>query len=195
MTPAGTRALAALVGAAVLTAGCGTGTAVPAAGGTFDAGPAAVPRRPHLEQCAQPAGHTDLASLRLTCLADIGPSTIDPAALGGRPVLVNLWASWCVPCQQEMPVLQRAHQTAGGTVAFLGINTKDEPGSAQDFLAAFKVTYPQAKDPDGRLLAALHGVGLPITVVLDKHGKIAWRKLGRLREGDLQQALAAGRRN
>ena len=189
------RALAGLVGAAILAAGCGTVSRDPAAGGAFNPGPAPVPRHPYLEQCSPPAGPADLASLRLGCLADSGPSTVDPARLGGRPVLVNVWASWCVPCQQEMPALQRAHLDAGASVAFLGIDTKDEPNSAQDFLAAFHVTYPQVEDPDGRLLAALHGVGLPITVVLDRHGKVVWRKLGRLGDGDLRQALAAGLRN
>jgi len=188
------RALAGLVGAAVLIAGCGTGSPPPAAGTSY-AGPASVPRHPRLEPCSPPAGPADLASLRLLCLADSGPSTVDPARLGSRPVLVNVWASWCVPCQEEMPALQRAHHVAGTSVAFLGIDTKDETNSALDFLAAFHVTYPQAKDPDGRLLAALHGAGLPDTVVLDRHGRVVWRKLGRLRDGDLRQALAAGLRS
>jgi cytochrome c biogenesis protein CcmG/thiol:disulfide interchange protein DsbE len=51
-----------------------------------------------------------------------GP-TVDPARLGGSPVLVNLWASWCVPCQQEMPALQRAYARYGRQVRFVGVDT------------------------------------------------------------------------
>ena len=161
-------------------------------GSSVQSGPS--PRHPQLDPCPARGTPAELARLRLRCLAADGPRTVDVSRLGGRPVLVNLWASWCVPCQQEMPALQRAYRTSGGDVAFLGIDTKDEPNSGEDFLAAFGVTYPQLKDTDGELLASLHAAGLPVTVVLDRDGRIVWRKSGRLREEDLRAALAAALR-
>lgn len=184
-----TRGRAGLAAVALLTAGC-AGPAAPAGDVTGVSAP--QPRHPQLEPCRPPASPSDLPALQLACLtAGQEPVLVDPSRLAGQPTLVNLWASWCIPCQREMPALQRAHTLTSSKAAFLGVETKDEKDSGQDFLAAVGVTYPQAEDPDGRLLAALHGVGLPVTVMLDSDGKIVWQKLGRLKDKDLQEALTA----
>lgn len=183
------RRVAWVAAVALLAAGCAGPAAQSDGDPTFTA---PQPRHPQLEPCRLPASRSDLPSLQLPCLTAGQESTlVDPSRLGGQPTLVNLWASWCIPCQREMPALQRGHVAAGGKAAFLGVETKDEKDSGQDFLAVVGVTYPQAQDPDGRLLAALHGVGLPVTVMLDRDGKVVWRKLGRLKDNDLQEALTA----
>lgn len=174
-----------MVFALVVTVGCAS------TGGTRTAAPRPTPRHPRLDPCPGKGRDTQLARLTLRCIAQGGPEKVDLARIGGTPVLINLWASWCVPCQAEMPALQRAYQKSGRAVVFLGVDTKDEPDSAQDFLAAFHVTYPQVEDSDGEMLASLHSLGLPVTIVLDAQGRVVWRKSGRLREGDIQAALAA----
>jgi thiol-disulfide isomerase/thioredoxin len=70
-----------------------------------------------------------------------GP-VVNPARLGGRPVVVNLWATWCEPCRKEMPILQAADERSGARVQFLGVNTKERPEWAAEFLQEVKVTYP-----------------------------------------------------
>ncbi len=92
-----------------------------------------------------------LPPLRLSCLTP-GP-TIDLAALSGRPVLVNLWASWCGPCREEMPVLQAAHEQYGDQVQFLGVDSKDTVEAGAAFLDDIGVTYPQVVDPEGKQIA------------------------------------------
>ena len=110
--------------------------------------------------------------------------------LGGRrPVLVNLWASWCLPCQREMPRLQRLAATTSGRLLVLGVDTEDTANSARSFLRAVGATYPQVVDGAGSLRIHLHAVGLPDTVVIDAGGRVVFRKLGELTNTDLQQAV------
>ena len=69
------------------------------------------------------------------------------AALRGKPVLVNFWATWCTPCREEMPLLSAAHKRLGGKVAIVGVDVKDNRTEAVRFLADRGVDYPSAYDP------------------------------------------------
>ena len=112
--------------------------------------------------------------------------------LGGRrPVLVNLWASWCLPCQREMPRLQHLAATTSGRLLVLGVDTEDTADSARSFLRAVGATYPQVVDSNGNLRIHLHAVGLPDTIVIDAAGRVVFRKLGELSDADIQHAVAA----
>lgn len=137
-----------------------------------------------------------LPALRLPCLPvdretdSDADREIDLSALGGRPTVVNLWASWCAQCRAEMPLLRRAHTDYGAAVQFLGVNSKDRPDYAATVLADLGVTYPQVVDRDGRLLAELGIPGMPVTVILDPTGTITDTHIGPLRDGDLDALLA-----
>jgi cytochrome c biogenesis protein CcmG, thiol:disulfide interchange protein DsbE len=76
-------------------------------------------------------------------------------ALAGHPIVVNMWGSWCEPCQSEFPVFQKAAVQDGRRVAFLGIDSKDTNRAASAFLKRFPVTYPSYTDPDKAILASL----------------------------------------
>ena len=166
-------------------AGCGGGT--PAA--PSYAGPTPVARHPVLAACPAPGRASRLPRARLTCFT--GGSVIDTTALGGRPTLVNLWASWCGPCQREMPALQRAYQHYQAKVSFLGVDTTDERASAEDFLATIGIHYPQVSDTRGDLLHRVGGPGLPVTLVLDANGAVVYSHRGQLKPADLTAALGA----
>ena len=181
------RARVALALIACLTAGCTVGAESPA--GRQVAGPQPTARTPSLRACPAAGSPSDLPDITLSCLST--GSRVRLAALGGTPVLVNLWASWCAPCKNEMPSLQRASETYAGKLAFLGVDTKDNVDSANDFLAATSVHYPQLLDNDGDLLHALGGSGLPVTVVLDAQGKVVYQRRGELRASDLAAATRA----
>jgi thiol-disulfide isomerase/thioredoxin len=130
-----------------------------------------------------------LPSLHLPCLTS-GP-TITMSDLGGSPVLLNLWASWCGPCREEMPLLQAAHESYGERVAFLGVNTEDSTDAAASLLGDLGITYPQVVDVDGDLLAHLGPPGLPVTVVLDRDGRVAGTHIGQLDSQGIEALLAA----
>jgi cytochrome c biogenesis protein CcmG/thiol:disulfide interchange protein DsbE len=125
-----------------------------------------------------------LPELRLPCLVP-GPD-VNLADLGGKPMLINLWATWCGPCREEMPILQDAYTRYGEEIAFLGVDTKDNAERAGSFLEEVGVTYPQLVDLDGRLLSEhLRVPGLPVTVVVDADGQVVKKHVGPFTEESL----------
>lgn len=140
------------------------------------------------QQAPSAAAGDRLPALDLPCLVP-GP-TVDLSTLGGRPVLVNLWATWCGPCRDEMPLLQAAHVQHGADVQFLGVNIQDTTEAAAAFLPDVGVTYPQVVDLDGKLLDHLRIPGLPVTVLLHPDGSIAGQHIGELKPDTLEDLLA-----
>ena len=105
--------------------------------------------------------------------------TLDTAAfarlltqLHGTPVVVNVWASWCVPCQAEAPLLRVASATYGARVQFLGVDVLDSVAGARDFIAKERMSYPSVFDPSGAIRNALGMVGQPATVFYDASGTV-----------------------
>ena len=105
------------------------------------------------------------------------------AALKGRPVVVNAWASWCPPCRTEMPAFARAAVRFGRRVAFLGVNAGDTDDKARAFLRSHYVPYPSYVDPHDQIAQDI-GVraGLPTTVFYDRGGEVAFVHQGQYRD-------------
>ena len=122
-----------------------------------------------------------------------GGEAVDLGELRG-PVLVNLWASWCGPCREEMPLLEEFHQRHGDRVAVLGIDYQDaQPGKAAELVAASGVTYPLVADPGGEVNgqgAFPHLRGLPFWVLVDEEGTVTHLKAGEVHSVDEIVALA-----
>lgn len=111
----------------------------------------------------------------------------------GSVVLLNLWATWCGPCRYEIPELQRIHDAyASRGFAVVGISV-DESGveSVRDFVREQKMAYPVVLDPQGTLANMLQTSVLPTSILLDRNGRIIWKKYGAILEGDqeLQAAI------
>ena len=122
------------------------------------------------------AGEDTLPALSLPCMVPGEDVALDD--LGDRPVLVNLWASWCAPCRMEMPLLQAAYERDGDRVGFLGVNTEDTPSAAASLLADLDVTYASVVDRDKQLLTELGAPGLPVTLAVAADGQILDRQIG-----------------
>jgi cytochrome c biogenesis protein CcmG/thiol:disulfide interchange protein DsbE len=91
----------------------------------------------------------------------------------GRWVLVNFWASWCGPCREEAPALekfQRRHGGPGFTV--VGIDTRDLSGDGRAFVKRFGLSYPQLRDGDGASAHAFGTTGVPENYLIDPEGKV-----------------------
>ena len=106
-----------------------------------------------------------------------------------RPIVVNLWATWCAPCLEEMPDLQAMHESHGRDVRFLGINVSDSPTKSVRRVAELGITYLQGRDPEGGFTVALGAVGLPVTTFIDSGGALAHIHHGRLDATDLAAAI------
>ena len=113
----------------------------------------------------------------------------------GRPVVVNIWASWCGPCRAEMPLLQTASEGYGTDAVILGVAANDDPGSAQAFLAELGVSYPNTFDTTGAIHDALDVRAFPTTYVFGVDGVLRAKVNGGISEqrlaGLIEDALRA----
>jgi cytochrome c biogenesis protein CcmG/thiol:disulfide interchange protein DsbE len=104
------------------------------------------------------------------------------AQLKGHPVVVNKWASWCIPCRAEFPLLESTAAQRGKTVAFLGVNSNDKRPAAEGFLRQRPLPYPSYEDPHESIARSIEApANSPITVFLDRRGKIAFIHPGSFR--------------
>jgi thiol-disulfide isomerase/thioredoxin len=117
------------------------------------------------------AGGEPLPELTLECFTGGEPFAL--ADLRG-PAVVNLWASWCAPCREELPALQRYADQAAGQVHVLGVVTEDRRSAAVSLAEELGITFPALDDPDGRLWAAVATVGLPTTLFVGADGQVRY---------------------
>ena len=93
----------------------------------------------------------------------------------GKPVVVNKWASWCAPCRFEFPFFQSQERKRSGEVVFLGVNSNDNRGNAEDFLAEYPVRFPHFEDPNLEVAASFNAVqAFPATAFYDSKGELAY---------------------
>lgn len=107
-----------------------------------------------------------------------GPGQGSIADYRGKWVLVNLWASWCEPCREEAPALERFHRRQKGRdVTVVGINVQDNRDDALAFLDDYPTTYPQLRSVGDERSAAFGSTGVPENFLVDPRGRLAliWR--------------------
>jgi cytochrome c biogenesis protein CcmG/thiol:disulfide interchange protein DsbE len=124
------------------------------------------------------------------------PPPVRLAELLGRPVVVNFWASWCVPCRREAPLLDAAWRRHRSEVVFVGVNVRDLRDDARAFLREFAVPYMSVPDRDDEGYGAYGLTGVPETYYLDASGRIVAHTPGAITsetlEAGIVQALASG---
>ena len=93
----------------------------------------------------------------------------------GKPIVVNKWASWCGPCRLEFPFLRDQAKKRKGDVLFIGVNSNDNRGDAEEFLKEEPVPYKHFEDPKLEIAAAFNAVqAFPSTAFYDSKGKLAF---------------------
>jgi cytochrome c biogenesis protein CcmG, thiol:disulfide interchange protein DsbE len=109
----------------------------------------------------------------------------------GRVVILNFWASWCPPCVDELPLLERTQRRIkrrGATV--LGVNYQDLPEDATVFVDRFDLSFPNLRDRDGEYAEKYAILGFPETFVIDRKGRIAAARRGPVTADWLETALS-----
>jgi cytochrome c biogenesis protein CcmG, thiol:disulfide interchange protein DsbE len=102
-----------------------------------------------------------------------GDGRIDLASLRGKkPIVLDFWASWCVPCISEAKRLSAEHKRYGDRIAILGVDTKDFAPDARAWQRKHGVTYPSVHDGDGKVLAKWGGLPIPRIFFIDRRGKV-----------------------
>ncbi len=114
----------------------------------------------------------------------------DHLATDGRPVFLNLWASWCPPCRAEMPAIQQA-SIDHPDVLFIGVSVQDDRVAAQAFADEIGVTYTIGYDDENVVDAGYAPLGLPATYLISADGEIVERLFGGLTEQQIAERLAA----
>lgn len=103
------------------------------------------------------------------------------AALKGEVVLLNVWATWCIPCRKEIPELQALHQdysARGLRVLGVSVDASGADGDVADFAKSFGVTYTILRDPDEKVSAMFAIPGVPASFLVDREGIVRWRHIG-----------------
>lgn len=133
----------------------------------------------------QPAPAFDLERLD-------APGRVRLGDLAGKVVVVNFYASWCIPCREEAPALVRVWERyRKSDVVFVGIVYQDAPQAAKQFHERYGQTWPAALDDDGRTALAFGVFGIPETYFIGKDGVIEGRHIGPIDEATLTRGIEA----
>lgn len=117
--------------------------------------------------------------------------TLKLSDLRGKVVVLNVWASWCGPCKDEAGELNRSYDLyKGRDVAFLGIAFNDDTDPMRQFVKQYKVAYPVALDPEGRISIGLGITGVPETYLIDPQGNLTQKWVGPITAQQLNGLLA-----
>jgi thiol-disulfide isomerase/thioredoxin len=101
------------------------------------------------------------------------------ADLRGKVLVVNFWASWCLECRPEMPVLERLHrELAPRGLAVVGVNAREAPEAVRRYAKDLALTFPIVLDQDGQINAAYGVVGLPTTFLVGRDGRAVALAIG-----------------
>ena len=139
---------------------------------------------------------TSLALILVSCSSDPPPGDVPELPIvnetilaslldSDQPVVLNIWASWCIPCRSEAPLLATAHKTFENDVTFVGIDIEDSQDEARAFIAEFGIAFDNYFDRSSSVRSTLGGVGVPITYFFAPGGELTYQHNGVIDERTL----------
>jgi cytochrome c biogenesis protein CcmG, thiol:disulfide interchange protein DsbE len=140
----------------------------------------------HAPKVGSPAPSFTLRRLR-------GGGSVSLASLRGKPVVLNFWASWCIPCKAEARVLEQSWtRYRGRGVVFVGVDYHDVAGDARRFVTAHRLTFPMVQDGSGDVTGRYGITQVPETYVLDRQGLVVAHLAGPITGGAFAAAFRRG---
>ncbi len=124
------------------------------------------------------------------CGTTLDGKTVSLADLRGKPVVVNFWASWCVPCRSEFPLF-KDELAKHPDLVILGVLFKDDPDPARSFVADFGAPWASLTDPSGAMSSAYRVTAAPASFMVDRGGVIRSRQYGPFTADDFERQYAA----
>lgn len=123
----------------------------------------------------------------------LGRQRLSIGALRGTPVVLNIWASWCDPCKQEAPLLQRTWRTLGrkGGTLFLGLDQQDLGQDAQGFMRSYRIDYLNVRDQGNDVPRSYGATGVPETYFISARGDVVGHVAGIVSARDLRAGIVA----
>jgi cytochrome c biogenesis protein CcmG/thiol:disulfide interchange protein DsbE len=119
-----------------------------------------------------------------------GGASLDLAKYSGHPVVLNFWASWCGPCEDEAGILEQAwRRWSKRGIVFIGVDLRDSTDAAESYIERWGITYPIAVDAEGDTADDYGLSGLPQTVVVSGDGRIVNRTIGPVTEAKIDSVL------
>jgi peroxiredoxin len=122
--------------------------------------------------------------------------SVSLAAQRGKVVLLNVWATWCHPCRDEIPELRKIHTTyrdRGLELIGVSVDTDGSDDAIRQFMREFQMAYPVWRDPEERVSARFLVLGVPATFLIDRRGVLRWKKTGPIAPGDTSLSAAIER--
>ncbi|MFQ5976394.1 MAG: TlpA family protein disulfide reductase [Candidatus Hydrothermarchaeales archaeon] len=127
-------------------------------------------------------------------LADLTGNRVGVGSLKGKVVFMNFWATWCVPCRQEMPTMEKLHREMKDQgLGVVAVNIRESPKAVQDFVDGLGLTFTVLFDREGEVSKAYGAWGIPLTYIINRKGEFVGKVMG-YREWDSQEAVAFFRR-
>jgi cytochrome c biogenesis protein CcmG, thiol:disulfide interchange protein DsbE len=124
-----------------------------------------------------------------TLYGALGDGRVSPRELRGIPVVMNFWASWCVPCKAEAPRLVASAKAHAGEVVFLGVDVQDFESDARRFLERYRTNYVSVRDGGDSIYSAYGLTGIPETYYLDRSGRVVAHSIGEVTPEELEASI------
>jgi cytochrome c biogenesis protein CcmG, thiol:disulfide interchange protein DsbE len=118
-------------------------------------------------------------------LKDLQGMTMTLTQQRGKPLLINFWATWCIPCKAELPLLADYAKKTAGRMVFLGIDAQEDAAAVSQFVKEYVVSYPILIDTNGQTIKDYQIRGFPTTMFIDGQGILQKIHIGQLTEQDL----------